>query len=90
MVRALRELRDRAPLAWSYDVDAVVRAWRATTACSTGAQIAICDLLERERAKLLHTPAASPPAASSATIRPAGPTKTSKNARPPPSPGLTI
>lgn len=90
MVRALHELRDRAPLVWSYDVDAVVRGWRATTACSSGAQIAICDLLERERAKLLHTSAASPPAASSATIRPSGPTKTRKNTRPPPSPGLTI
>lgn len=90
MTRALRELRDRGPLVWSYDLDAVIRAWRATTACSPGAQTAICDILERERAKLLHSPAPSPAPTIPATISPAGPTKTSKNARPPPSPGLTI
>lgn len=90
MARALRELRDRAPLVWSYDVDAVVDSWRATTACSPSAQIAISAVLERERAKLAHTPAASPPPPPPATISPSGPTKTGKNARPPPLPVLTI
>lgn len=90
MARALRELRDRAPLVWSYDVDAVVSSWRATGACSSGTQTAICDVLERERAKLRHTPAASPQPAAPAIITGAGPTKTSKNARPPPSLALTI
>lgn len=90
MTRALRELRARAPLVWSYDVDAVIRVWRATTACSPRAQIAVCDVLERERTKLLHTPAPSTAPILPATISPAGLTKTSKNVRPPPYPDLTI
>ena len=56
LVRALFEMRDRAPLVWSYDVDAVLKDWRATQACPQGAQIAISALLEQERAKLLAKP----------------------------------
>jgi hypothetical protein len=90
LVRALHELRDRAPLVWSYDVDAAARTWRSTTACPHGAQIAISALLETERAKLLHTAPSFPPPAASATISPQARGKNTENARPPPSSGLTI
>jgi len=90
LVRALHELRDRAPLVWAYDVDAAARAWRATTACPHGAQIAISALLETERAKLLHSSPPFPPASAPATISTQARGKNTENARPPPSSGLTI
>jgi hypothetical protein len=90
LVRALHELRDRAPLVWTYDVDAAARAWRATTACPHGAQIAISALLETERAKLLHTSAPFSPPSAPATISTQARGKNTENARPPPSSGLTI
>lgn len=90
LVRALRQMRERAPLVWSYDVDAVLRDWRATPACSQGAQIAISALLERERAKLLADPARFHASHDPATISSQVPRQNPMNPRPPPAFGLTI
>ena len=90
LVRALLEMRARAPEVWRYDVDAAARAWSATTACPQGARIAICSLLEKERAKILHTSSTLDPPPGPATISPKARGKTNENGRPPPHLGLTI
>jgi hypothetical protein len=90
LVRALLEMRTRAPDVWRYDVDAAARAWSATTACSEGARIAICDLLAKERAKILHTSSALDPPPAPAIISPKARGKTNGNGRPPPHLGLTV
>lgn len=90
LVRALREMRDRAPLVWPYDVDVVLRDWRATQACPLGAQIAISALLEVERAKLPAEPSRFPPPRDPATITPQARRENQENPRPPPCSRLTI